>query len=232
MQIVSVSSTVSPTFVDVLPGRNIAEALVLEAPRQLVQRWIDIPDISDGDALIRVDACGLCGTDHEQWSGALATGLTFIPGHETIGVVETIGPDAAAAMGCERLGDRIAVEVFQSCRSCSACGEGEYRRCERHGLRDMYGFIGVDRPPGLWGGYATHQYLGPDSARAPCAPGLDPVVATLFNPLGAGIRWGVTVPGTKPGDVVAVLGPGIRGLSALVRGLRSQSRVHHGHGVG
>jgi alcohol dehydrogenase len=43
---------------------------------------------------------------------------------------------------------------------------------------------------------------------------LNSVVATLFNPLGAGIRWGVTVPGTKPGDVVAVLGPGIRGLCA------------------
>src|SRR6201997_2470751 len=44
--------------------------------------------------------------------------------------------------------------------------------------------------------------------------GLDSVVATLFNPLGAGIRWGVTVPGTKSGDIVAVLGPGIRGLCA------------------
>lgn len=43
-------------------------------------------------------------------------------------------------------------------------------------------------------------------------PGLDPVVATLFNPLGAGIRWGATVPGTAAGDVVAVLGPGVRGL--------------------
>jgi alcohol dehydrogenase len=46
--------------------------------------------------------------------------------------------------------------------------------------------------------------------------GLDPLTATLFNPLGAGIRWGVTVPGTAPGDVVAVLGPGVRGLAALV----------------
>ncbi|ODO45765.1 hypothetical protein A5M97_12760 [Streptococcus pneumoniae] len=43
---------------------------------------------------------------------------------------------------------------------------------------------------------------------------LSPEVATLFNPLGAGIRWGVTIPETKPGDVVAVLGPGIRGLCA------------------
>ena len=43
---------------------------------------------------------------------------------------------------------------------------------------------------------------------------LDAVTATMFNPLGAGIRWAVTVPGTGPGDVVAVLGPGVRGLSA------------------
>src|SRR5205807_9541823 len=41
------------------------------------------------------------------------------------------------------------------------------------------------------------------------------VVATLFNPLGAGVRWGVTVPQTKAGDVVAVLGPGVRGLSVV-----------------
>jgi alcohol dehydrogenase len=50
----------------------------------------------------------------------------------------------------------------------------------------------------------------------PVPVGLDPVRATLFNPLGAGIRWGVTLPGTAAGDVVAVLGPGVRGLAALV----------------
>jgi alcohol dehydrogenase len=78
----------------------------------------------------------------------------------------------------------------------------------------MYGFIDVAKPPGLWGGYATHQYLAPDSMLLPVPASLDPVVATLFNPLGAGLRWAVTVPGTVAGDVVAVLGPGVRGLSA------------------
>ena len=77
----------------------------------------------------------------------------------------------------------------------------------------MYGFQSTEVAPALWGGYATHQYLGPDSMLLPVPDGLDPVLATVFNPLGAGIRWGVTVPGTKPGDVVAVLGPGIRGLA-------------------
>ena len=93
----------------------------------------------------------------------------------------------------------------------------------------MYGFQGTEVPPGLWGGYATHHYLGPDSMLLPVPAELDPVLATVFNPLGAGIQWGVTVPGTTAGDRVAVLGPGIRGLS-VVRGRQGRRRrVRDGH---
>ncbi|WP_204080853.1 zinc-dependent alcohol dehydrogenase [Mycobacterium riyadhense] len=191
----------------------VARALVLVAPRNLVVREYALPDIGADDALVRVEACGLCGTDHEQYTGELSGGFAFVPGHETVGTIEVIGPQAEARWGVSA-GDRVAVEVFQSCRQCANCLAGEYRRCIKHGLADMYGFIPVDREPGLWGGYAEYQYLAPDSMVLPVSGDLSPEVATLFNPLGAGIRWGVTVPGTKPGDVVAVLGPGIRGLCA------------------
>jgi alcohol dehydrogenase len=191
----------------------LARALVLEAPRRLAVREFPIPVVGEDDALVRVAACGLCGTDHEQYTGELAGGFAFVPGHETVGTIEAIGPMAAQRWGVSA-GDRVAVEVFQSCRQCANCLGGEYRRCVRHGLADMYGFIPVDREPGLWGGYAEYQYLAPDSMVLPVVGDLSPVVATLFNPLGAGIRWGVTVPGTQSGDVVAVLGPGIRGLCA------------------
>jgi alcohol dehydrogenase len=189
-------------------------AAVLEAPRRLVVRELARPTVGDDDAVLRVEACGLCGTDHEQYTGLLFGGFAFVPGHEVVGVVEEVGPGAARRWGIT-VGDRVAVEVFQSCRECSACRAGEYRRCERHGLRDMYGFVPVDRAPGLWGGYAELQYLAPDSMLVPVPASLDPVLATLFNPVGAGIRWGVTVPGTRAGDVVAVLGPGIRGLATV-----------------
>lgn len=192
-----------------------ARALVLEAPRRLAVRELPLPTPGDDDALVRVAACGLCGTDHEQYTGQLHGGFSFVPGHETVGTIEAIGPRAAQRWGVAA-GDRVAVEVFQSCRSCAPCRAGEYRRCERHGLADMYGFIPVDRAPGLWGGYAEYQYLAPDSMVLPLSDDLDPVTATLFNPLGAGIRWAATVPETKAGDVVAVLGPGIRGLCAAV----------------
>jgi alcohol dehydrogenase len=190
-------------------------ALVLEAPRRLVIREFPLPTVGDDGALVRVEACGLCGTDHEEYTGSLAGGFAFVPGHETVGIIEAIGERAAQRWGVVA-GDRVAVEVFQSCRACAACRAGEYRRCERHGLADMYGFIPVDRAPGLWGGYAEYQYLAPDSMVLPVPANLDAIVATLFNPVGAGIRWGATVPGTSLGDVVAVLGPGIRGLCAAV----------------
>ena len=192
-----------------------ATALVLEAPRRLVVRSLPLPDIADDDGLLRIEACGLCGTDHEQYTGQLHPGYPFVPGHESVGVIERIGPAASRRWGVSE-GDRVAVEVFLSCRACEECRAGDYRRCRKHGMRDMYGFVPAATPPGLWGGYATHQYLAPDTMVMPVPPSLDPVVATLFNPLGAGIRWGVTVPGTQEGDVVAVLGPGIRGLSTVV----------------
>jgi alcohol dehydrogenase len=189
-----------------------ARALVLERPRVLTETELPLPETGSDDALLRVEACGLCGTDHEQYTGSLHPGYAFVPGHETVGVIERIGPDASARWGVVA-GDRVAVEVFQSCGTCDACAIGAYQRCVRHGLRDMYGCIPVMTTPGLWGGYAEHQYLGPDARVLSVPPELDPIVATLFNPLGAGIRWGVTLPATSPGDVVAVLGPGVRGLS-------------------
>ncbi len=190
-----------------------ARALVLEQPRALRAHELPLPAIGDDDGLLRVEACGLCGTDHEQYTGALHPGYAFGPGHETIGVLEDVGPDAARRWGVDG-GDRVAVEVFQSCGRCAACTSGEYRRCVEHGLADMYGCIPLETPPGLWGGYAEHQYLGPDARLLRVPAQLDPVIATLFNPLGAGIRWAATLPGTSTGDVVAVLGPGVRGLSA------------------
>jgi alcohol dehydrogenase len=192
-----------------------ADALVLGAPRTLVRRRYPLPTIGDDDGLLRVEACGLCGTDHEQYTGHLRTPAAFIPGHEVVGTIERLGARAAARWGVQ-VGQRVAAEVFHSCRTCDACLAGVYRRCERHGVATMVGFVDVDRPPSLWGGYATHLYLNPDSMLLPVPDGLDPVLATVFNPLGAGIRWGATLPGTGPGDVVAVLGPGLRGLSACV----------------
>lgn len=56
----------------------MARALVLEAPRRLVLRQLPVPEIGDDDGLVRVTACGLCGTDHEQYTDELHGGFAFV----------------------------------------------------------------------------------------------------------------------------------------------------------
>lgn len=196
-----------------MTGTGYGKGLVLTQPRQFEPREFALPQIGPAEGLLRVEACGLCGTDHEQYTGLIESHHAFIPGHEVIGIVEEIGEAAADKWGVAA-GQRVAIEVFKSCRACEPCNTGVYRRCESNGVASMVGFLPVDVPPGLNGGYATHLYLPPDTMLMPVPDGMDPVVATLFNPLGAGIRWGVELPETGPGDIVAILGPGVRGLCA------------------
>jgi alcohol dehydrogenase len=91
--------------------RRTARAAVREAARHLAPRDFALPDLGDDDGLLRVEACGLCGTDHEQFTGALPAGFAFVPGHEAVGVIEQVGPAAAERWGVNA-GDRVAVEVF------------------------------------------------------------------------------------------------------------------------
>ncbi len=151
-----------------------ARAMVLEQPRSLVSRELPLPQTGVDDGLLRIEACGLCGTDHEQYSGLIRAGFPFVPGHEVVGVIEQVGRRAAERWQVD-VGDRVAVEVFLSCRACDECIAGRYRRCAQHGMADMYGFIDVGKAPGLWGGYATHLYLAPDAMLLPVPDGLDPV---------------------------------------------------------
>jgi alcohol dehydrogenase len=195
-------------------SRSEVRALVLEAPRELVVREFARPQVGDDDALLRVEACGLCGTDHEMWSGEMKKFLPLVPGHEAVGVIEEIGRRAAEKWGVAA-GDRVGVAPRQACGECATCRSGDPRGCERH-RGDTYGSISVHKAPALWGGYGEYQYLSADSQIVKIPKDLDPVVAAMFNAVANGIRWGRVVPGTKPGDVVAVLGPGIRGLSAAV----------------
>jgi alcohol dehydrogenase len=193
-------------------------------------RRIEVPAVGPDDGLLRVEACGLCGTDHENWSGAISRVLPLIPGHEAVGRIEAIGDRAAARWGLA-VGDRVGVAPRQACGSCPACSAGDPRGCANHG-GDTYGSIPLATAPGLWGGYAEVQYLSPDSQLVSVPSDLEPSLACMYNAVANGIRWGAVVPGTKPGDVVAVLGPGVRGLSAAAAAKEAGARfvMVTGHG--
>jgi threonine dehydrogenase-like Zn-dependent dehydrogenase len=79
-----------------------------------------------------------------------------------------------------------------------------------------HGYVGLDRAPGLWGGYADYMYLDPCSIVHKMRADLPASLAVMFNPLGAGFRWAVEIPKTGPGDTVLILGPGQRGLASVI----------------
>jgi threonine dehydrogenase-like Zn-dependent dehydrogenase len=187
-------------------------AMVLTAPRRLEPRELPLPEIDDGSALLRVEACGICGSDYEQFEGVLRTPLPVIPGHEPLGTIEAIGDAAARRWGVD-VGDRVAVETLLSCGLCEACLGGSYQLCRK---RRIYSYVPLADPPGLWGAYAEYMYLDPRSIVHRIDPALPPEIAVMFNPLGAGFRWAVEIPRTGPGDSVVILGPGQRGLASVL----------------
>jgi threonine dehydrogenase-like Zn-dependent dehydrogenase len=190
-------------------------AVVQTGPRRLELRELPVPDIDDDSALLRVEACGICGSDAEQYSGVLPVSYPLIPGHEPVGIIDRIGDRAAKRWGVDA-GDRVAVEVLIPCGHCRACLEGRYQVCRGRGGMFGYAYVPLSHPPGLWGAYADYMYLDPYSIVHPMRKDLPASLAALFNPLGAGFRWAVELPGTGPGDTVLVLGPGQRGLASVI----------------
>lgn len=187
-------------------------AMVQTGPRALEPRDVPLPDIDDDGAILRLEACGICGSDYEQFEGLLRTPVPAIPGHEPLGRIAKIGDRAAARWGVDE-GDRVAVETMLSCRHCDPCLGGRYHLCE---ARKIYSYVPLTEPPGLWGGYSQYMYLHPNSIVHRMDAALPPEIAVAFNPLGAGFRWAVEIPNTQPGDVVVILGPGQRGLASVL----------------
>ena len=203
-------------------------AAIQTGPRAIELVELPRPRVGRDDAIIRVEACGICGTDVEQYrgemDGVIDLRYPLVPGHEPVGVVDEIGPDAAERWGLQP-GDRVAVEPFIPCGGCRACLTGAYEHCD--GWRQMmaYGFISTAVEPAIWGGYATHLYLHPKAVVHKVPGGMRPDLAVLFNPLGAGVRWGVTLPGTTFGSTVVVLGPGQRGLASAAAAKLAGARL-------
>ncbi len=190
-------------------------AIVQTAPRRLELRELPVPEIDDDSGLLRVEACGICGSDAEQYAGVLPAPWPVIPGHEPLGVIDQIGDRAAQRWGVD-VGDRVAVEVLIPCGHCRACREGRYQVCRGRGGMFGYSYVPLSHPPGLWGAYADYMYLDPCSIVHRVRKDIPASIAVMFNPLGAGFRWAVELPDTGPGDTVLVLGPGQRGLACVI----------------
>jgi threonine dehydrogenase-like Zn-dependent dehydrogenase len=198
-----------------------ARVVIQTADRKLEMDERDVPPVTSGTALLAVEACGLCGSDVEQYKGAFtAKGIAtypLIPGHEPVGRILEIDPEAARNWGV-KAGDRVAIEPHLSCGLCRSCLDGSYHLCKEvrpTGL-PAYGFLPLDFGHGLWGGYASHLHLMPRTILHRIPEEMPIELATQYQSLAAGVRWAVQVPKTALGDSVLILGPGQRGLGSVI----------------
>jgi len=185
-------------------------ALVVRAPMQFAVERLPIPEPPPGGLLVRVEACGLCGSDLRTLrTGHRRVTFPWTIGHEVAAQVERTG---VGYRGPWKPGERLAVGPLAYCGACPSCLEGMHELCEEQ--RE----IGQAWP----GAFAEFLAL-PEAAvrlgnvqRAP--DGLDPALVTLAEPLSSCINAQEKV-AVEMGDSVAILGAGPIGCihAALAR---------------
>ncbi|MEY2404375.1 MAG: alcohol dehydrogenase [Acidimicrobiaceae bacterium] len=193
------------------------KALVYHGPGQ--KAWEDVPRpeiASDTDAIVRVDATTICGTDLHILKGdvpAVTDGR--ILGHEAVGTVEEVG----AGVKTVKVGDRVLVSCITACGACRFCREGRYGQCIGGG-----GWILGHKIDGTQAEYVRVPFADTSTYQVP-AGASDEQILMLADILPTGYEVGVLNGAVQPGDVVAVVGAGPIGLAAIM-GARLFSPSH------
>ncbi|MCB1329200.1 MAG: galactitol-1-phosphate 5-dehydrogenase [Maritimibacter sp.] len=176
------------------------KAAVLHAPADL-----RVEDVADpgapgaGEVVVKIAACGVCGSDIGRVMDTGTYSFPTIPGHEFAGTVEAIGAGVADFAP----GDRVAVAPLMPCFACEACARGQYSLC------DDYDFLG-SRRDGAFAQYLTAPARNvlkvPDGVSLDAAAAIEPAAIILH---------GIHKVDLSLGDAVVVVGCGALGYFAL-----------------
>jgi L-iditol 2-dehydrogenase len=123
------------------------KAVLLAEPGRFAVHETPTPEPRPGQALLRVKATTICGTDQKIFAGQFpGTPFPHIPGHEFAGEVVAVGTGVDEV----KPGDRVGVEVHVGCGGCPRCLEGMYQLCLNYGRLDKgHAHIGFTAPGGL-----------------------------------------------------------------------------------
>jgi alcohol dehydrogenase len=193
-------------------------ALVYHGPG--IKAWEEVPKpeiMADTDAIVRVDATTICGTDLHILKGDVPIVTDGrILGHEAVGTVESVGSGVKTV----KAGDRVLVSCVSVCGTCRFCREGRPGQCLGGG-----GWILGYLIDGTQAEYVRVPFA--DASTYPVPDGAaDEDILMLADILPTGYEVGVLNGGVRPGDVVAVVGAGPVGLSAIMgASLYSPSRI-------
>ena len=193
------------------------KALVYHGPGR--KAWEDVPDpviVADTDAIVRVDAVTICGTDLHILKGDVPEVTDGrVLGHEAVGTVEQVGSGVKNV----KVGDRVLVSCITACGACRFCREGRYGQCLGGG-----GWILGHLIDGTQAELVRVPFA--DTSTYPVPAGVpDEQVLMVADILPTGYEVGVLNGHVAPGDVVAVVGAGPIGLAAIT-GARLFSPSH------
>ncbi|SJM57040.1 S-(hydroxymethyl)mycothiol dehydrogenase [Gulosibacter sp. 10] len=183
-----------------------------DAPVELAT--INIPDPAAGEAVVRIQACGVCHTDLHYVQGGIGDDYPYLLGHEAAGIVEQVGEGVTEV----EVGDYVVLNWRAVCGECRACHRGEPWYCfaTKNATQKMTLEDGTELSPALGIGafvektlVAAGQCTKVDEAAAPAAAGL------LGCGIMAGVGAAINTGGVRRGESVAVIGCGGVGTAAI-----------------
>ena len=173
-----------------------------------------VPDPGPGEALVAVQACGVCHTDLHYREGGINDDFPFLLGHEAAGIVDAVGEGVTDVQP----GDFVVLNWRAVCGRCRACAKGQPWYCfdTANATQKMTLVDGTELSPALGIGAFAQKTLVAAGQCTKVDPDADPVAVGL---LGCGIMAGfgaaVNTGGIRRGDTVAVIGCGGVGCAAV-----------------
>ncbi len=174
------------------------KAVVIEEPNRVAIKQVADPTPLPSEAVVKVEACGICGTDIHVLRGEFApTRYPIVPGHEFCGEVVAIGTDARNL----KVGDFVAVDPSLFCGRCRQCRAGRFNLCE------YWNAIGVGSANG-----ASAEFVAVPSANAfPLPPDVPRHWGALVEPLSCAVH-GLDMVDAKVAEDYLIYGAGTMGL--------------------
>jgi L-iditol 2-dehydrogenase len=178
----------------------------------------DEPFLDPAGAILRVEACGICGTDARTFfNGDPRAVAPWVLGHEPVGVLERVGPQAVLPPGVDA-GDRVFLGSILTCGECRWCTQGFQNLCRDHLL------YGYDPFPGAYAEFAAVPPIAVKNL-IPLPDDLPSDLATAADPFACALN-GIEQLDVDLGDTVVILGSGPIGCwQALMARDRGAGRV-------
>jgi len=182
-----------------------------------------VPDPGPGEALVAVQACGVCHTDLHYREGGIGEDFPYLLGHEAAGVVEAVGPDVTGLAP----GDFVILNWRAVCGQCRACKRGRPWYCfaTHNATQKMTLADGTPLSPALGIGAFAEKTLVAAGQCTKVDPAIRPEVGGL---LGCGVMAGlgaaINTAGVTRGDSVAVIGCGGVGNAAILGSVLAGAR--------